>query len=138
VLEDWVLRGDFLFTAKDNIQTEPLAFSERDHYQQLVGVDRVFENWTFGGQLQSDFTYKRNFVGVKVENAASEFWKPSVMMFVSDRNSDQWFQLKNAFEAEKWSVNVVFDSLNGKKSADGLFGLYRKNDRVLVEIARSY
>ena len=138
VLGDWVLRGDFLFTAQDTFQVNPFLLEYRDHYQHLLGIDRVWENWTFGVQVQNDFTFKRNFAGVKVENSTFEFWKPSAMAFVSDKNSDQWIQVKNAFELGNWNLSVVADFLNGTTASDGLFGPYRKNDRLLMEISATY
>lgn len=138
VMEDWVLRADILMTFDDNFVTGPISFEKKNHYQQLLGIDRLWENWTFGAQFQQDFAYKRNFIGGKIENGQFEFWKPSIMVFVSDKNSDQWIQIKNAFEHESWNMNVVFDTINGEENSDSLFGFYRKNDRVLFEIAKTY
>ena len=138
VLEDWVLRGDALLTFKDLVQTSSYFFEEDEHFQFLIGIDRILDNWTIGGQLQSDFTYERNFVGVKIENARFEFWKPSIMAFVSDKHADKWFQLKNSFEYQSWNLQVIYDYLDGDNSTDALFGPYQSNDRVLVEIAKNY
>jgi hypothetical protein len=138
VIGDWVLRGDFLYTKQDTLQESPFLLKFRDHYQHLLGIDRIWENWTFGAQVQNDFTYERNFVGVKVENAHFEFWKPSVMAFLGDKNSDQWIQVKNAFELGNWNLSVIADFLEGSSSDDGLFGPYSDNDRLLIEISATY
>ena len=138
VMGDWVLRGDFLLTLLDNFQTAPLDFSTEDHYQQLLGIDRIWENWSLGAQIQNDFSYNRNFFGLKIENSFFDIWKPGAMAFVSDKNADKWIQFKNAFQYENWNLNVVVDLLDGDISSQGLFGLYRDNDRVLVEISMTH
>ncbi len=138
VMGDWVLRGDFLLTLLDNFQTAPLEFSTEDHYQHLLGIDRIWENWSLGAQIQNDFLYNRNFFGLKIENSFFDFWKPGAMAFVSDKNADKWIQFKNAFQYENWDLNVVVDLLDGDISSQGLFGLYRDNDRVLVEISMTH
>ncbi len=138
VLGDWVLRGDVLYTMKDNFQTGPITFEEKNHYQQLMGLDRLWETWSLGAQIQNDFAYHRNFIGMKLESSYFEFWKPSTMFFVGDSHGDQWLQLKNAFEYESWNVNVTADFLSGERKAKGLFGLYRTDDRIMFEVMKTY
>ncbi len=135
---DWVLRGDFLYTGKDTFQRNPFLLEYQDHYQHLLGIDRIWDEWSFGFQVQNDFTFKRNFAGLKIENSSFEFWKPSAMAFVSDKNSDQWVQLMNTFEFGIWKLSLIADFLEGTTSSDGLFGSYRQNDRFLVEISATY
>jgi hypothetical protein len=138
VVGDWVLRGDILYTMKDNFQTGAITFEERNHYQQLLGLDRLWDTWSLGAQFQNDFAYHRNFIGLKIESTYFEFWTPSTMFFLGDRHRDQWLQVKNSFEYESWNMNVIADFLNGEKTAKGLFGLYRTDDRVLFEVTKTY
>lgn len=138
VHEDWVIRGDALVTFGDTFITGPLNFEEKDHTQYLVGVDRVWNDWTFGLQYQQDFTYKRQFYGGKVEYNYFENWKPSAMIFLGNKNSDQWFQVKNTFEYSVLKLNLVYDSINGAMNSQSLFGFYKKNDRFLIDLSLSY
>lgn len=138
VLGDWVIRGDFLFTADDSFQRDLTNFEIKDHFQQLLGIDRLWNDWSLGAQVQSDFTNERNFLGIKIENTSFEFWKPSAMVFKGDKNADQWIQLKNSFEISSWNINITYDVLEGSRTSEGLFGTYRKFDRILTEVMMTF
>jgi hypothetical protein len=138
VIGDWVLRGDFLFTAEDSFQKDLINFEMKDHFQQLLGIDRLWNDWSFGAQIQSDFTHKRNFLGLKIENTSFAQWKPSAMIFKGDKNADQWLQVKNSFEISNWNFNITYDVLEGRNTTEGIFGTYRKYDRILTEVMTTF
>lgn len=138
VLGDWVIRGDALYTFKDNYQTSPITFETKDHYQHLIGVDRMWEQWILGLQLQSDFVQHRNFMGAKLENSSFEIWKPSTMVFVGNTYEDLWYQLKNSFEYDGYKLDVVIDLIHGEYDAKSIFGFYRDRDRILFDFSKTF
>lgn len=137
-MDEWVFRGDFLMTFQDNILDESLNYIPKDHYQQIIGVDRTWNDLMVGVQIQNDLTYYRNFGGTKLEYGKFEFWKPSVQYFLSQKGHDEWFQIKNSFEYKLFKVNVTADFMDGEATTTSLFGPFRNKDRYLVEFIASY
>ena len=138
VIEDWVLRGDVLFTANDLISGEGLAYKEANHYQSLLGVDRTWGDYVLGLQTQSDFSNDRHFGGVRLEKNNLASWKPSVMLFRNYQAEDRWFQIKNQFAFSNVKIDVIYDNIDGGKSSKEVFGIYRSNDRFLVDVSLNY
>lgn len=138
VLNDWVLRGDFLFTKNDLIQKDLLSYTTGDHTQLLAGIDRTYEDFLVGLQTQHDLTMDRHFFGVRGEWSKFSFWKPSVMLFKNYAYYDQWFQFRNDFQLDSVKMSLTYDNIQGNSSENALFGFYRKNDRVLADISFTY
>lgn len=138
VLKEWVLRADYLYTFNDLIQKDSLTYTEDNHSQLLAGIDRTFDELIIGLQTQSDFTEERHFLGFRGEWTKFSWWKPAVMVFKNYENEDQWFQLKNNFEYGDWRLGVTYDNFHGTKDSDSVFGLYRENDRFLVDASYTY
>lgn len=138
VVEDWVFRTDALITFDDSLIRPDFSIERKDHKQFLLGLDRVWESWTIGGQYQNDLTLKRQFYGMKFEYDKYEKWKPSAMLFVSDKNQDQWFQFKNSFILNELNFSLTWDSIHGAFNAKSLFGQHRRDDRFLMDLAFVY
>ncbi|MCM2351020.1 MAG: hypothetical protein NDI69_13445 [Bacteriovoracaceae bacterium] len=138
VWENWVLRGDALFTFNDLVQEDLINYKKENHFQALAGIDRNFDNFLFGLQLQGDFATQRHFYGVRSEYTNNTWWKPSVMVFRSFKANDQWLQLKSLFESDDWKFSLVYDNIHGGKDEENLFGLYRTEDRFLVDVSFTY
>jgi hypothetical protein len=138
VWNEWVLRGDALFTLNDLVMENLSSYNKDDHFQTLVGIDRNFESFILGLQSQSDFTIDRHFYGIRFEYSDVSWWKPSAMVFQNYQSTDQWFQLKSLFEIEDWKLSVSYDGIHGGKDNEDLFGVYRKNDRYLVDLSYTY
>ena len=135
VIQDWVLRGDSLVTFNNPIVGENFKIDREDHYQFLIGLDRTQDDFIVGAQFQRDFTLNRQFYGAKVEYDKFEWWKPSAMLFLSDKNQDQWIQLKSAFVMEDINLSLIWDSIHGTFNAQSFFGRFKKNDRLLMDLS---
>jgi hypothetical protein len=138
VIKDWVLRGDVLFTGNDFISDAGLSYHEANHYQSLFGVDRTWGDYVLGLQTQSDYSNDRHFGGLRLEKNNLTFWKPSMMLFHNYQANDRWFQLKNQFEFHSMKLALVYDNIDGGRSSKEVFGVYRKNDRILVDLSYNY
>lgn len=138
VWKEWVLRGDFLYTFDDLIQKTLLTHKEDDHFQTLMGIDRTYDTFLIGIQSQSDFTEDRHFFGVRYEYTDLAWWKPSAMLFKNYENDESWFQIKNMFIKDDWNFNLTYDNFHGSRNEGDIFGLYRENDRILVDASYSY
>jgi hypothetical protein len=138
VWNSWVLRADALFTVNDLVMENLLSYEKDDHFQTLVGIDRNFDTFVLGLQGQSDFTIHRHFIGIRAEYSDISWWKPSAMLFQNYESSDQWFQLKSLFELDDWKLSVSYDGIQGGKGDKDLFGVYRRNDRYLVDLSYTY
>lgn len=138
VWNEWVLRGDALYTSEDLVMKNLSSYEKDDHFQTLVGIDRNFDTLVLGLQGQSDFTMKRHFIGIRAEYSDFSWWRPSFMVFQNSRSSDQWFQLKSLFELDDWKLSVSYDGIHGGKEDENFFGVYRKNDRYLVDLSYTY
>ncbi len=137
VLGDWVVRGDGLLTEDDPVPRTGLKTTRREHLQYLVGVDRTWDEWLFGIQYQDDREFERPTAGGRLEWQKYGAWKPSVMCFVGER-SDSWVQLRQRLEWEEWRAELTVDALNGKNDGRTLFGALKDQDRVLVDVGRSF
>lgn len=138
VWEEWVLRGDTLYTVNDLVMESLLSYEKQNHFQSLVGIDRSFEELVLGVQTQSDYTLDRHFFGARAEWNALSWWKPSAMIFQNYQSSDQWLQLKSQFSYQDYQLGVSYDAIHGSRSDDDLFGFYRTQDRFLVDVSTTY
>lgn len=138
VVKDWVLRADYLFTFNDLVQEDLLTYSTQNHSQLLAGIDRTYDSFLVGLQTQSDFTAEKHFFGIRSEWTALAWWKPSVMMFKNYALNDQWFQFKNMFEKDEWRLTLTYDNIHGARDDENVFGLYRENDRIMVDASYTY
>lgn len=138
VYEEWVLRGDVLFTFDDYVQKDLLSYDNENHFQSLFGIDRTFKNFLLGFQTQSDYTVSRHYFGMRSEWTQFSWWKPSLMIYRNYKSADQWFQLKSLFELESWKLEVTYDNIHGGKDKSDLFGFYRQNDRFLIDLSYTY
>lgn len=138
VIDDWVLRGDFLYTLNDLVQTEMMSYKIKNHAQTLIGLDRNFEKFILGFQHQSDFTLGRHFFGLRTELTDMNNLKPSIMYFKNYQNNDQWLQLKVLYSLNDWGLGLTFDTIEGRVRDQTLFGRFRSQDRFLVDISKSY
>jgi len=138
VWKEWVLRADALYTLDDLVQKNLISYDKENHFQTLAGVDRTFENFLVGLQTQSDFATERHSYGARSEYTNTNWWKPSAMIFRNFKGNDQWFQLKALFEVADWKLTISYDNIHGGKGQSDLFGLYRKQDRLLVDASFTY
>ncbi len=138
VLNNWVIRADALYTLNDLIQKDLLTYKKENHFQALIGIDRSFDNFLLGIQTQSDTTANRHFFSFRSEYTNFEWWKPSFMIFRNYLRDDQWMQLRSAFEYESIKLSLSYDNIHGGKSDSDLFGFFRKQDRILVDVSYTY
>jgi hypothetical protein len=135
---DWVVRGDALLTFQDVVQGDtPLSIARADHFQTLLGVDRTWGDWLFGGQWQEDPEYERRTWGARTEWQRWEAWRPSLMMFRGEEG-DSWLQLRQRLNWEGWRADIAWDMLDGPRERAALFGYIRRADRVLVDVGREF
>src|SRR5690606_1447398 len=45
VVDDWVIRGDALFTFDDLVQKDLINYDKENHFQVLGGIDRTFNDF---------------------------------------------------------------------------------------------
>jgi hypothetical protein len=138
VWQDWVLRADFLYTKSNYVQLDLLSYRKEDHFQSLIGIDNNFENFLLGLQTQSDFTINRHFYGARFEWTAIDWWKPSLMVFKNVKGHDEWVQLRSMFERSDWRLVISYDYIHGGRNESDLFGHFRQNDRLLVDLGFTY
>lgn len=138
VWEDWVIRGDALFTFDDLVQKDLLNFDKENHFQVLAGIDRTFKDFLLGIQGQADFSSERHFFGVRSEYSGHTWWKPQVMFFRNFSYDDSWIQLKSSFEFSDWKYSVTYDNIHGDKNEKQLFGFFRNQDRILLDVNFTY
>ena len=138
VWDDWVIRGDALFTFDDLVQEDLINYGRENHFQILAGIDRTYNDFLFGIQGQADFSTERHFAGVRSEYTGHAWWKPQVMFFRNISYDDSWIQLKSSFEFSDWKYSLTYDNIHGGKSEDQLFGFFRKQDRFLLDVNFTY
>jgi len=138
VHNEWVLRGDNLYTLSDFVQPTFLQVEEKNHFQSLWGIDRVWENFTLGLQVQFDFNLYRHYAGGQFEYSAFDVWKPAIMVFKNIKREDYWLQVKNRFSIGDFNINLTYDSFGGEKTDKDLFGHFSSHDRFLIDVSASF
>lgn len=128
LLSDFVIRGDVLLTIEE----------EKDHYQSLVGIDRVFENFNFGLQSFKDYNSQNHFLGSKFEFTKYSSFVPSMQVFYNTEVYERWFQLKNEIHFDFLSLSINYDQIEANANKNSLFALYKRNDRYLIDLSFKY
>ena len=139
IINDWVLRGDFLLTFKEPVTSLDVSNQKqvtKNHSQVLIGIDRTDDNFLYGLQTQHDFLLHRNFGGWRVEMTKFEWWKPSLFCFGDYFEKQEWIQVKNQFIVNALKLNLSMDFFNS--SQQGIFSPYKNLDRLLFDISYHY
>lgn len=137
IINDYVLRGDLLFTHNDLVYFKNER-KEKDHLQSLVGIDRIFDYFNLGLQSFKDYHFEKHFFGAKFEWTQNVLFTPSVQFFQNTESYDRWIQLKAQMNLTHLTFSISYDDIDSSGSSKTLFGPYKNNDRYLIDIAFRY
>lgn len=138
VLDDFVFRGDTLFTEND-VYSKNFELRRGNRLQYIYGLDYTFsERWTVGYQLQYRDLPSLHWNSFFIQHAFNDFWQFDVFSFIGLNNDDVWYQPKVTYKWRDAFVSLQYDVITATSKRPGIFTPYQNKDRILTNIGYKF